>query len=505
MKIVILGGGSAGWISALLIQKSFPEHNITVIENTEIGILGAGEGTVSNFNGFLNSVDIDIIDFIKETKSVIKNGVKFVNWNSYQKDYFLGFNYFTGEVLSSLDNFLFSINNDLNLEDTNFYHKLSEQNKIPIEKNNINLYLTDKTYREKIAKRFAWHFDASLLAKYFRKVGIERGINTIDVFVKDFVADENNNIVKLITDKNDVIDCDFLIDCSGFKRLVIGKFYKEEWIDYSSLLPADSTVVFFPEKDENLPPYTEIEALKYGWLFRIPLQHRFGSGYVYSSQYISEEEAIKELKEKFGENIQIMNRFKFNAGHYKNTWSNNVIALGLSSGFLEPMEATSILILIESLNRALETSNGFKNNNFDIRKKYNEELEKRFYDSVLFVYFHYLTDRTDTVFWKDFLKNHPPTPELTKYLNEMFQTFKDVEHIGKVSGRGPDGIGAWEGDFIKIYIGNFLFDRNMVNDYFHKKGKDKIINQIKSIKEYSDKRIEHYISSKDFINEIYSR
>jgi tryptophan halogenase len=351
-NLVIVGGGSAGWISALYFNTIRKDLNITIIESSEIGILGAGEGTVPNFSKFLQLIKINEKDFFEKTKSSKKVSVDFINWKGdgdrYQNPFF-------GTTM-------------------------------------------DKPY--------GWHFDARLIAEYFKSIAISRGVNLIDDVVDGFIKN-GDDIISIKTKKGININSDFVIDCTGFKRLIIGKEYKSEWNSYSSYLKTNSAVVFLKPQNEhisfNTHTRTSCTALKYGWLFEIPLQHRIGNGYIYDSNYISEEEAKNEVIEYLGYRPNFVNSFKFEAGCFKESWKGNCVAIGLASGFLEPLEATSIMTSIMQLERLNDT-------NFDKsqQKYYNDLIFSINEQNMLFVKYHYMCDRMDSPFWVDNSKTEIP-------------------------------------------------------------------------------------------------
>jgi tryptophan halogenase len=272
MKVVVVGGGTAGWISALKIKKEYPNYDITVIESSAIGVLGAGEGTVSNFSKLIFDLDIDPEELLIRSKATIKNGVNFVNWNEEKADYLIGFSSF-GDFFNKD---ILDVNFDLlhkkgHMEDVNLYAQLSKQNKIPIRKDELDKFLNDREYRFRIYKRFAWQFDASFVAGYFKEIALTRGIKVIDAKVSNFIANENNDITSVVFEDGSGESCDFIVDCSGFKRLVIGKFYNSEWTSFREYLPVDSALAFTLPPNQEIPAHTQVTAMNYGWSFQIPL------------------------------------------------------------------------------------------------------------------------------------------------------------------------------------------------------------------------------------------
>jgi tryptophan halogenase len=351
MKLTIVGGGTAGWLTALLFNRKHPEYNITVIESSKIGILGAGEGTTPNFQGILYSLGIGELEFIKRTSSTIKDANKFVNWSP---------------------------------SESSFLHDFKDPNHTKLQQDMIH----------------GLHFDARLVAQYFKEIGISRGINYLDANITSFSQKENGDIITIHTEEGIDVHPDFIIDCSGFARLIIGKLYKSNWKSYSEYLNANEAIAFFlPQKNDlkfTKKTQTQSIAMKSGWMWQAPLQHRWGCGYVYDNKFISSEEAKNEVEQYIGQEIEIVKKFNFNAGSYESTWINNCVSLGLASGFLEPLEATSLMTLIISVHTLIEMGIT-DNNNIE---KYNETVRDINYQCMLFVKHHYMCGRKDTPFWE---------------------------------------------------------------------------------------------------------
>jgi len=359
MKLTIVGGGTAGWLTALLFNKKNPDYEITVIDSSKIGILGAGEGTTPSFQGILYELGINELEFIKRTNATIKDANHFVNWSP---------------------------------NESSFLHDFKDPSHSKLQQ---DLY-------------HGIHFDARLVANYFKEIGIERGINHLDVNITHFSQKENGDITKIHTEEGIDLNPDFVIDSTGFARLIIGKLYKSKWKSYSEYLNENAAIAFFlPQNNElkfNTKTQTQSVAMKCGWMWQAPLQHRWGCGYVYNDTFISTEDAIKEVEEYVGQPIEVIKQFKFDAGSYKDTWINNCVALGLSSGFLEPLEATSLMTLIISIYTLIEM--GIENTNNT--ERYNEIIGDINYQSMLFIKHHYNCGRNDTPFWKHNLNSKQP-------------------------------------------------------------------------------------------------
>jgi tryptophan halogenase len=366
MKLIVVGGGTAGWLTSLLFQKFGNGYDVSIIESSEIGILGAGESSTPNLKGLLKDLSIDETDFLFKTNATIKTANHFVNW---------------------------SVNDD------SFYHKFNK---------------LDNIFDANV-KSHGFHFDARESAKYFKKIGVERGIIHIDGVISNFSQKENGDVSIIHLKDGRNIECDYIIDCSGFARLLIGNLYKSEWNSYSEFLSANSAIAYFlPQTDKIGKKTTQTQsiAMKYGWMWQVPLQHRWGCGYVYDDSYITDIEAKKEVEQNVGREIDIVKKFKFTAGSYKKTWVNNCISLGLASGFLEPLEGTSLMTLIWSIYELLRLG-GIENENN--REEYNDFVYNINYQSMVFVKHHYNCGRKDSEFWLNKYNSKNP-----KELNEIY-------------------------------------------------------------------------------------
>jgi tryptophan halogenase len=423
-NIVIVGGGTAGWMTALYAKKALPHSSIVLVESEDIGILGAGEGTTPHFVDFLDFLEIPISRLVKETGTTIKNGIKFTNWNNDGEHYYHPFKVFNGLGLDSANisaylsntnsGILANVHSEDKYSDFEFIDKVSEKCKVPFQFNgNKKEDVQNSIYCFNQLSSFGIHFDARLVAKLLSEIAIERGIVRIEGKVVDVICSENNDVTSIVLDNKSVLETDFIFDASGFHRVIIDKIYNAKWVSHSDKLPVDSAIPFFIEQDENsIPAYTESIAMKYGWMWKIPLQHRFGCGYVYDSSLISEKEAIQEIESYLGFEPTYPRKdkggFKFSAGYYETPWVNNCVAVGLSAGFLEPLEATSLWTTIVTLTNTFMDLQLMVNRDQRYIDEFNAKYSKMTQDIVDFIYFHYMSDRKDTDFWKKFTKDNAP-------------------------------------------------------------------------------------------------
>lgn len=362
-KIIIIGGGTAGWLTALIVNKFWENTNVTLVESSKIGILGAGEGSTPNFGRILSLLGINQKDFYEKTGATNKRGLNLINWLG---DGSTAKHLFTGE------------------EPTVF------------------------------TKSFGYHFDARKVADYFKQIAIDRGVNWIDgeietinntgEFIKSF---------KLVDDR--IISSDFVFDCSGFNRLV-GNLFNEEWVDYSKYLMINSSIAFFLPQNKKLTikdkTYTNMVAMSCGWMWQIELQHRWGCGYSFNKDYITVEDAKKEVEDYLGHEIEIQKVFSYNPGRYKRSWIGNSISIGLSYGFIEPLEATSLMSTIMQLKRLVDKN--FDENYKDEFNKWCEEINEQ---NMMFIRYHYLAERLDNKFWID-AYNKPIPKKLKQILDK---------------------------------------------------------------------------------------
>lgn len=402
-NIVIVGGGTAGWLAALFVQNKIRDSFVTLIESSEIGILGAGEGTTPHFVTFLNDLGITPTKVIKEASGTVKNGIMFTDWNGDGKQFFHPF-YDDGQLLNNSFQVGKRIVQGKNLDNLVPSSFVSKQYKAKI------IYDEEiKSFRTLPDNSIALHFDARQLAIMLKNIGIARGIKVIDSKVKNIVS-TGENIDKIILESGEEIASDLVFDCTGFKRLIIGHHFQSEWISYKKSIPNNAAIPFFlPLEGDKIPAYTEAIAMKYGWVWKIPVQGRYGCGYVFDSSIITEEDVKKEIVEKFGE-TSFPTVFKFEAGCYKDTWRGNCIALGLSSGFIEPLEATSIWTITTALLQFVINLPGAlsENNSQAYRDNFNNYMYN-FNEQILsFIYLHYCTARKDTVYWSKFAENNLP-------------------------------------------------------------------------------------------------
>lgn len=403
-KIVIIGGGTAGWLTALVVNKFWKDTEVTLIESSKIGVLGAGEGGTSNFGKMLNLLDINQTEFFNRTKSTIKAGLHLYNW--------------TGQ------------------------DELSK-----------HLFFGDSP--NETSKSYAYHFDARLVAEYFKEIALVRGVNWIDGEV-DEIIHTNGNITKLNLKDGNSIDLDFVFDCSGFARLIIDGVHNEEWVSYDEYLMMNKAMTFFlPQNDTYTfkdKSYTEMTSMNCGWMFKIPLQHRWGCGYAFNNNYISVEDAKREIEDYLGNEITIQKVFDFKPGTHKRSWIGNSISIGLSYGFIEPLEATSLMSTIMQLKKLIDIN--FDEGDVD---KYNRWCYQINEQNLNFIRYHYLCERDDTQFWKD-CTSMPIPPKLKKILDKhnsiIVRTDIELLKSFELEGVEPNELTFFVNNYLNIFRKN---------------------------------------------------
>ena len=260
---------------------------------------------------------------------------------------------------------------------------------------------------------------------------------------------------------NSELDADFVFDCSGFKRIVIGKFYKQNWTSISDTLPINQSVVGQVPLQDTLPPYVKTTALDYGWSFEIPTSKRYGVGYNFDNNYLSEEDAVIEIKKKINSNWEPARSIKYNTGFYENQSIGNCIAVGLSGSFFEPMEASSLMTTTFILDKIVLRFNEYFVDKINFIKNINNDLKNIQQDIVSAIYVHYITNKTNNDFWKNFTKNNKMPEKVQQFLETMKLKIPDPKKCDFVySDR------SYLNDyFIKIYYGNGLRNKDVINKY----------------------------------------
>ena len=393
---VIVGGGTAGWLAALMLRQALPaSHKITVVESSKIPTIGVGEGTTAVFRQMLKSFGFDEFEFLRETEATIKFGIRHKDWRRVGHTYdgpiddpHLVMEPAGEPPQSYID--IFSCAAGRKLADTHLFSYLLDQHKAPYARKVDGSVMAMGPYHH------AFHFDQAKAGQWLRKKS--RGVETIDALVSGVVRDAAGNITTLKTDGADVSG-DFFIDCTGFRRTLISAM-GAKWISYAAQLPVNRAMPFWLEisEDEELTPFTTAWAQSAGWLWMIPTQKRMGCGYVYSDHHTTPDQAKVEIEKTLGRTIEPRNDIKIDSGRVNKAWIGNCLALGLASSFLEPLEATSIHGTIVQMMVFLSQHLTCTSNDAE---KYNAFAALQLDDFKNFINAHYVSERADTPFWRD--------------------------------------------------------------------------------------------------------
>ena len=455
-KIVVVGGGTAGVMAATYFRAYWGDlADITMIYDHKKPGIGVGESLTPIFDNYLKAVGVTTQDLIKHCNATIKLGLKFTKWINEDS---VGWHSFPhNEAWAKIDQVLYDFCAIDAVDYVNQQYDGGYNYSTNYIKNNSIPSVDNTTYRH------ALHIDATVLSKYildrYRSV-----INVVDGIVTN-VAVENRSITSIKLQDGREFTADLFVDASGFERVLI-KNLNPEWVDTSNFLPTNRTIPNPLFKDfDYIPPYTTAEATKNGWILDVPLSNRHGTGYTYSSQFTSDEEAKQEfnkwLLEKYNVELTSDRVLKFDSGYYKDEWIGNCVCIGLASSFVEPLEATNLhhtWIQIDMITRLYSG----KQSQFN-QKSYNNRMHLLLEDSFRYIRWFYHTGRQDSEFWKYMNSNVP------EYINDLTELIDSGGYITKDHFAGS---------------GSFMFEASDYNciayAHSHYKNLDGIKNVLKS-------------------------
>ena len=419
--IVVVGGGSAGWMAAAGLAKVLGrEYSIRVVESEEIGIVGVGEATVPHLKIYNNLLGIDEIEFVKKTQGTFKLGIQFRDWCRPGDSYIHGFGTIGHDVgwLPFHQYWIKAFQNG-NAGDIGAYSLNSAA--APLGK--FMASATDVPATSPLANiAYAYHFDAGLYARYLRAYAEARGVRrTEGKIVNTLLRPDDGFVEAVVLESGEKVSGDLFIDCSGFRGLLIEQALHTGYEDWTHWLPCDRAMAVPCENVGPPTPYTRSTAREAGWQWRIPLQHRTGNGYVYSSNYISDDEAAATLlKNLDGRALADPRPLRFTTGMRKKFWNKNVVALGLASGFMEPLESTSIYLIQSGILRLI---NMLPERDISpvVVDRYNAQARFEYERIRDFLILHYhATERSDTPFW-----NYCRTMSIPTALENVIGLFRD--------------------------------------------------------------------------------
>lgn len=419
-NIVIVGGGSAGWMTAAYLSKALDKNiQISLIESSSITTIGVGEATFSTIKLFFDFLDLQESEWMPKCNATYKMAIKFVNWNAQGQDFYHPFQRY--EAVDGFDIsewwlkmkreepfdyscFMIPLLCDLQLSPKYFSGEVFDDKA-------QYLYSQKDTSQKNVLAGlkaqypYAYHFDANLLAGFLKDYAMQKGVKQIVDDVVDVKLKEDGSINYLNTKKHNSVAGDLFIDCTGFRGLLINKALGEPFICFSDSLLCDSAIAMqIPTniKKKGINPYTTATALSSGWVWNIPLYGRIGTGYVYSSAFISKEDAERELRQHLGEasDHYKASHIKMRIGRNKNSWVKNCVAIGLSSGFVEPLESTGIFFIQHGIEELVSNlpDTSFNEN---LIKNYNKTVAHCIDGVRDFLTLHYYAnDKANTEFWK---------------------------------------------------------------------------------------------------------
>ena len=422
-NIVILGGGTAGWMTANLLQKKWRQRGIqvSVVESPDIGIIGVGEGSTPLLKEFFDSLEISESEWMPQCNATYKNGISFNDWSTVP-DYESYFHPFPCSLDFATFGFLYKYTElrrkgaDVLAHPNRFslMAGLTERKLAPLPAENFPFHF-----------QYGYHFDSVLIGKFLREKAKESGVCHIEATVEKVEQESDGSIKSLLLNTGQILSGDFFVDCSGFASILLQKTLKVPFVSFAENLFNDSAVAIPTDIETEIPAETLSTALSNGWAWKIPLTNRFGNGYVFSSKYCSPDEAETELRSHLDilESDVEARHLKMKVGRVQETWAKNCVAVGLSQGFIEPLEATALQFVystIEQFSQALEEGN-FSGKN---RDEFNARMNANFEGVRDYIVLHYKTNsRSDSQYWIDNRENQ----KISHNLRSMIECWYAIE------------------------------------------------------------------------------
>jgi len=407
-KIIIVGSGTAGLVTGLILKSYFKKYNIINISSNKIGIIGVGEGSTEHWRIFQDLVGIHPHDMIKNVDITHKYGIRYENWTNHTPDYFHSVGGTGVQFGSFWAGYATALENNRLLTNTYSWRGIIEDKIID---------LGEKTHYGSNQ----YHFDTFKLNQYLTQISQEKGITFIDDEVSDVSVSENGYIesVLLKASQKNIVG-DFFIDATGFHRKILSKIADQTFIPYRKYLPCDKAIAFPTQSDPSgkIKPYTRARALSNGWMWEIPTLNRRGNGYVFSSDYCSSLQAIREASIIHGFEVEPSKVIDFTSGYFKETWKNNCIAVGLAASFVEPLEATSISTTIQQARLLCSYLPTFSEDRTYGIKEYHRIMDSIMNNILCMISLHYISDRKDTDMW--LAQQSAEKPELLEHLLQLW-------------------------------------------------------------------------------------
>jgi tryptophan halogenase len=419
LQIVVAGGGTAGWVAAASFARFLGNRAaILLVESDEIGTVGVGEATIPQIHNLIIGLGLDQVDFMRSTNATFKLGIEFTDWTGEGDRYIHSFGT-TGRGVGLipfrqlwLRGRALGVAGDLG----GYSYNVVAARLGRMATNSGTKTIPDLAY--------AYHFDASLLAKMLRGYAEERGVRRVEGMITDVERDgETGEINALLLNGERRVAGDFFIDCTGFRSLLLGKTLGVPYVDWSQWLPCDSALAVPCESSNAFRPYTQAMSRRAGWQWRIPLQHRTGNGHVYCSRFMSDDEAASILLGNLdGKPLADPRLIRFTSGRRDIFWSHNCVALGLAAGFMEPLESTSIHLVQSSIARLLNVLPGDLSETTQARDTFNRLTQIEWARVRDFIVLHYFANgREGDAFWDECRQMELPTT-----LAEKIRLFREA-------------------------------------------------------------------------------
>lgn len=390
-SIIVLGGGTSGLITALMMKTQFPNKDVTVIESSAVGVIGVGEGSTEHWHHFCDFIGVPLEETLAKCGATLKAGIKFSNWGV--PDYYHAtcepYAQAAGDYLAV---YAMMISQGASPIDIIFSRRCVDY-EIPID------WLEGKAQ----CPVNQFHFNTFTTNDYLHSLCYDRNINVIDDKISEVELDSNGYIKTLHGEKSDY-SANFFIDCSGFSKLLISKL-GAKWESYKDNLWLNSAIAFPTEDTDEYPICTQATALDYGWMWNTPVRGRWGNGYVFCDKYIDFDQAQAEVERVLGRPINIAKKIKFEAGKLDRAWIKNCASIGLASSFVEPLESSAISQTILQGFLLTNLLPCWLNSNEEISSIYNEKFNDLCENILDFIAVHYISPREDTAFWKELKEN----------------------------------------------------------------------------------------------------
>ena len=415
-KILIVGGGTAGWMAANLLATKWKGTEICLVESKEIGIIGVGEGSTPHLKFFFDAIGVADPQWMPRCNATYKNGITFDKWSTHQgfESYFHPFEAQTDDLFTT-PHFFKNIQ-----ARKQGYNVDAHPDKYFLEtylsRNNLGP-LPEETFPFGVA--YGYHFDSALLGQFLAENAESLGVTRIYGNVQDVIVNNQGNLSSVKLGDGTTLEADFFIDCTGFSSLLMQQTLKVNYKSFKDNLFNDSAVVMPSEITQALPVETKSTALTNGWAWKIPLRNRFGNGYVYSSDYIDGDQAETELRQHLGllESDVQARHLKMKVGRVEKHWHKNCLAVGLSQGFIEPLEATAIALSFNTVAQFMQYFGEGKGTN-KFEEAFNKDINSRFDGIRDYVVCHYKANqRTDSQYWLDNAANNNISDTLSRILS----------------------------------------------------------------------------------------